>query len=81
MLHEIKLEKPNKTKKRVARGGKRGTTAGRGQKGQKSRAGRRIRPAERDLVNRLPKLRGYKNKAARYKRKLKKRKKTVDNAK
>jgi len=45
----------------VARGGKRGTTAGRGTKGQKSRAGHRIRPAQRDLLIRLPKLRGYKN--------------------
>lgn len=47
---------------RVARGGKRGTTAGRGQKGQKSRAGRRIRPAIRDLIQRLPKMRGTTNK-------------------
>lgn len=29
-------------------------------KGQKSRAGHRIRPAERDLIQRLPKLRGFK---------------------
>lgn len=48
-------------KKRVGRGGKRGTTAGRGQKGQKSRAGRRMRPAHRDLILRLPKLRGVKH--------------------
>mgnify|MGYP001602890080 CR=1 FL=1 len=48
----------HKKAKRVARGGKRGTTAGRGTKGQKSRAGHRIRPAERDLLQRLPKLRG-----------------------
>lgn len=49
-------------KPRVGRGGKRGTTSGKGTKGQKSRAGRRIRPAERDYIQRLPKLRGYKNK-------------------
>jgi len=48
----------NKKSQRIARGGKRGTTAGRGTKGQKSRAGHRIRPAERDLLIRLPKLRG-----------------------
>lgn len=61
-LHELKitLKKPNK--KRVGRGGKRGTTSGKGQKGQKARAGHRIRPAERDLLQRLPKLRGVKNK-------------------
>lgn len=47
---------------RVGRGGKRGTTSGRGQKGQKSRSGHKIRPAERDLINRLPKLRGFANK-------------------
>jgi large subunit ribosomal protein L15 len=51
-----------KKEKRVARGGKRGTTSGRGTKGQKSRTGHRIRPAERDLLIRIPKLRGYKNK-------------------
>ncbi|HXF43886.1 MAG TPA: 50S ribosomal protein L15 [Candidatus Paceibacterota bacterium] len=54
-----------RNKKRVGRGGKRGTTSGRGQKGQKARAGRRIRPAERDLLMRLPKLRGVKNKPRR----------------
>lgn len=51
-----------KKEKRVARGGKRGTTSGRGTKGQKSRSGHRIRPAERDLLIRIPKLRGYRNK-------------------
>lgn len=48
-------------KKRVGRGGKRGKTAGRGEKGQGARAGHRIRPAERDLIQRLPKLRGIKH--------------------
>lgn len=47
---------------RVGRGGKRGTSSGKGTKGQKSRSGRRIRPAVRDLIQRLPKLRGYANK-------------------
>ncbi|MCX7589885.1 MAG: uL15 family ribosomal protein, partial [Patescibacteria group bacterium] len=60
-LHELKVKK-QKNKKRIGRGGKRGTYSGRGQKGQKSRAGRRIRPAERDIIIRLPKLRGFKNK-------------------
>lgn len=44
---------------RIARGGKKGTTSGRGTKGQKSRAGHNIRPAERDMIKRMPKLRGY----------------------
>jgi large subunit ribosomal protein L15 len=59
-LHELKIKK-TKTQ-RIGRGGKRGTTSGRGQKGQKSRAGRRIRPAMRDLIIRIPKQRGFKNK-------------------
>jgi len=48
--------------RRIARGGKRGTYSGRGQKGQKSRAGRRMRPAMRDLIARIPKRRGFRNK-------------------
>lgn len=59
-LHELKPLHRLKTKKRVGRGGKRGTYSGRGIKGQKSRAGRRIRPQERELVLRLPKRRGVK---------------------
>ncbi|MDP3947922.1 MAG: 50S ribosomal protein L15 [bacterium] len=62
-LHTLIPNHRQKMKKRIARGGKRGTYSGRGIKGQKSRAGRRIRPAERDLVIRLPKLRGFKNKS------------------
>ena len=62
-LHELKPQHALKDKKtRVGRGGKRGTTAGKGTKGQKARAGHRIRPAERDFIQRLPKLRGIKNK-------------------
>ena len=60
-LFKNSLQKDRK-KKRVGRGGKRGTTSGRGTKGQKSRSGHRIRPAERDLLIRIPKLRGYRNK-------------------
>lgn len=61
LLHEIQSSNKN-ARARVGRGGKRGTTSGRGQKGQKAHAGRRIHPAVRDLIQRLPKLRGYKNK-------------------
>lgn len=65
-LHEIKKEHKRKYRKpRVGQGGKRGYSSGRGQKGQGSRAGHRIRPAERDLIMRLPKLRGYRNKPLR----------------
>lgn len=48
----------NKRKKIVGRGSKRGKTAGRGTKGQKARAGHRIRPHIRDIIKKLPKLRG-----------------------
>ncbi len=60
-LHQLQVSS-HKARKRVGRGGKRGTTSGRGTKGQHSRAGRRIRPASRDLINRIPKLRGFRNK-------------------
>ena len=46
-------------KKRVGRGGKRGKTAGKGTKGQKSRAGKSIRPAFRDVFASMPRLRGH----------------------
>ena len=56
------LPSSHKRVQRIGRGGKRGTTAGRGTKGQKSRAGNRRRPAERDLILRIPKMRGFRNK-------------------
>lgn len=59
-LHE--LPKHKKRVQTIGRGGKRGTTAGRGTKGQRSRSGHRIRPAERDLIMRIPKRRGFRNK-------------------
>ena len=61
-LHNIKSKKKKQPRPRIGRGGKRGTYSGRGQKGQRSRAGRVIRKAERDLIIRLPKRRGFRNK-------------------
>lgn len=61
-LHNLQSIKSNKRAQRIGRGGKRGNTSGRGTKGQRSRAGRKIRPAMRDLIIRLPKLRGFRNK-------------------
>ena len=58
-LHQIKPKTKNKNKKRVGRGGKRGTYSGRGIKGQKARAGRKMRPEMRDVIKKLPKRRGY----------------------
>lgn len=61
-LHEIKSNYKNKKKKRIGRGGKRGTYSGKGIKGQKSRAGHKIRPEIRDFIKKIPKKRGYRNK-------------------
>lgn len=58
-IQELKPIHKGKSKKRVGRGGKRGTYSGKGVKGQNARAGRKFRPAIRDLIKRYPKLRGY----------------------
>lgn len=47
------------TTPRVGRGGKRGKTSGRGTKGQNARAGHKKRPEMRDILKKLPKLRGH----------------------
>jgi len=57
-VHDIKKPKHLKRKQRVGRGGKRGTYSGRGMKGQKSRAGARIRPQILDYIFKIPKLSG-----------------------
>ena len=62
-LHQLKPKHKLKKKKRVGRGGKRGTYSGRGMKGQKSRAGRKLAPVIRELIKKHPKLRGYKFKS------------------
>jgi large subunit ribosomal protein L15 len=62
-LHQLKPKHKLKEKKRIARGGKRGTYAGRGIKGQKSRAGKKFAPVIRGLIKKYPKLRGYRNNA------------------
>lgn len=56
--HNLKRKTPNKTSAQVGRGGKRGKTSGRGGKGQTARAGAKVRPEIRDIIKRLPKLRG-----------------------
>jgi len=58
-LHELKPTSPRKTVKRIGRGGKRGKTSGRGHKGQTARAGNSTRPEMRDIIKKLPKLRGH----------------------
>jgi len=62
-LHQVKPIHKQKSKKRVGRGGKRGTFSGKGVKGQKSRAGRKMRPELRDFIKKIPKKRGYRFKS------------------
>jgi large subunit ribosomal protein L15 len=57
-IHEIVRENPNRKSRQVGRGGTRGKTSGRGGKGQTARAGNKRRPALRDVIKRIPKLRG-----------------------
>ncbi len=64
-IHELQPKTKPKKSRRVGRGGKRGTYSGRGMKGQRSRAGAKIRPAERDLIMHLPKRRGFDNRPIR----------------
>ena len=66
-LHELKPGHKSKKIKRIGRGGKRGTYSGRGIKGQKSRAGHKIRPEIRDFIKKTPKRRGYKFKSIKEK--------------
>ncbi len=58
-IHEIQPKTKIKKKKRIGRGGKRGTFSGKGVKGQKARAGAKMPPMVRELIKRYPKLRGY----------------------
>ena len=53
--HELQTKTKRQKKQLIGRGDK---TAGRGTKGQKARAGAKIRPEVRDFIKTLPKLRG-----------------------
>jgi len=57
-FHNLKRNTSNRKAKQVGRGGTRGKTSGRGTKGQNARTGRKKRPEMRDVIKRLPKLRG-----------------------
>lgn len=58
-VHEVKPKHKNKSKKRVGRGGKRGTYCGHGEKkGQHTRSGRTSKPLINELIKKFPKLRG-----------------------
>jgi large subunit ribosomal protein L15 len=58
-LQQITRSTKNRSARQVGRGGKRGKTSGRGTKGQNARSGAKLRPALRDAIKKLPKLRGY----------------------
>ena len=57
-FHNLKSKTKRKRSRQVGRGGTRGKTSGRGTKGQNARAGRKKRPELRDIIKRVPKLRG-----------------------
>lgn len=63
-IHQLKV-KFQKKKRRVGRGGKKGTYSGRGMKGQKSRSGANVNPifegGRSTLIEHLPKVRGFKS--------------------
>lgn len=63
-IHQL-IVAERKSKKRIGRGGKRGTYSGRGNKGQKARSGGNVNPlfegGRSSLVERLKKLRGFKS--------------------
>lgn len=66
-IQELKPVHKRKKRKRIGRGGKKGSYSGRGVKGQKSRAGRRFQPVIRELIKKYPKLRGYRFKRSKLK--------------
>jgi len=57
-IHELQPKKRS-TRKRVGRGGKRGTYSGKGNKGQMARSGNNKEPIIRGLIKKYHKLRGY----------------------
>ena len=64
-FHTIRKKNKSRAQRRIGRGGKRGTYSGRGIKGLGARAGGKFRPQERDILKKIPKLRGHKFKAYR----------------
>src|SRR3989338_6596609 len=58
-IHQLAPKHKNRSKKRIGRGGKKGKYSGKGIKGQKSRAGRKVVPIIRELIKKYPKLKGY----------------------
>jgi len=64
-LDKLTPNNSRKVARRIGRGGKRGKMSGRGHKGQTARAGNSMRPEMREIIKKIPKLRGHgKNRAA-----------------
>jgi large subunit ribosomal protein L15 len=63
-IHQLQV-KTQKAKRRIGRGGKKGTYSGRGMKGQKARSGAKVNPifegGRSTLIEHLPKMRGFKS--------------------
>jgi len=57
-FHNLKRKTKRIKSRQIGRGGTRGKTSGRGGKGQTARAGAKVRPEIRDMIKRIPKLRG-----------------------
>lgn len=62
LISGIKPNKNQKSRRRSGRGGTKGNYSGKGMKGQKSRAGRKMMPIIREIIKRYPKLKGYRSK-------------------
>src|SRR3990170_1432462 len=58
LINQIKPKHQPRAKRRIGRGGKRGTYSGKGQKGQKSRAGAKFYSEQRAAILKIPKRRG-----------------------
>ena len=58
-LNSLKKNPKQASARRIGRGGKRGKTSGHGHKGQKQHGRHGIRPEMRDMIKKLPKLRGH----------------------
>lgn len=57
-INQLKRKTKRARRVQVGRGGTRGKTSGRGHKGQRQHGGHGVRPDLRDMIKKLPKLRG-----------------------
>lgn len=62
-IHSLKLKNKRKKRKTIGRGGKKGTTSGKGSKGQKARSGAHVDPlfegGRSTLIDHMKKKRGF----------------------